>query len=464
MPRDTFTLRSPMPVPAADVFAWHARPAAFARVQPPWESAELVDVAGPFADGQRLTIRAKVGPVGLTWVAEVFGVVPGAEFRDRQLSGPFAEWEHAHRFIPAGETGSFLEDHVEYRVPFGFPGRLFGGGVVRDKLARMFAYRHAVTASDLRRHAAVPEKIAVGITGSRGLIGSDLARFLAAGGHPVTRFVRGNVKKTAVDDGTTSRPWNPETAVDPRSFDGLDAVVHLAGDGIADGRWSAAKKARIRDSRVGPTRRLAEAVAASYRATGRPRVLVSGSAIGVYGDTGDREVDEDSPAGTGFLADVGREWEAATEPAQAAGVRVVRLRTGVVLSPKGGALAKQLPAFRAGGGAVLGGGDQWVSWITIGDAVGAIHHALTRESVRGPVNLVAPGAVTNRVFGRVLAKVLRRPYLLTLPAPALRVAFGELADAALLASTRVAPRRLTESGFAFDHPDLAAALKFVLGA
>ncbi len=192
-------------------------------------------------------------------------------------------------------------------------------------------------------------------------------------------------------------------------------------------------------------------------------MLVSASAVGIYGDRGDEELDESSAPGAGFLADVCQEWEAATEPASAAGVRVVNARIGIVLTPKGGALAAQLPAFRLGAGAVLGGGRQWVSWITVNDLVRAVRYCLTADALAGPVNLVAPHPVTNREFGRTLAKVLRRPFLMTLPAAVLRVMFGEVADEAMLASTRVRPRRLLESGFAFDHPHLEGGLRFLLG-
>lgn len=453
-----------MPASAPEVFAWHARPAAFGRIQPPWENARLTSVSGPFADGQRLTIRTSMlGPVGMKWVAEVFGIEPVRSFRDRQLSGPFAEWEHTHEFIPDGDSSSFLEDRIAYRLPLGFAGRVFGGGMVQERLARMFAYRHAVTASDLRRHGAFPQKLTVGITGSRGLIGSELAAFLASGGHQVIRFVRGNAQPGPGIDGTTQRSWNPDTPVDVKTLDGLDAVIHLAGDGIAEGRWTDAKKARIRDSRVGPTHRLAEAIAASFAATGKPHTFLCSSGISYYGDTGDSSVDEDSSAGNGFLADVCKGWEGACEPAKAACVRVVNLRTGLVMSPKSGALAKQLPAFQAGGGAVLGSGKQWVSWITVGDAVGVIHHTLMRADVRGPVNMVSPTPVTNREFGRTLAKVLHRPFLLTLPAPVLRLMFADLADEAMLASSRITPKRLNETGFVFDHPELSGAFRFVLG-
>ena len=458
---EQFTLSSPVPVPAEALYNWHARPAAFSRLIPPWERVRVHAVTGAFGDGQRVTLRARVaGPVAKDWVAELFEVVPGRQFRDRQLRGPFAEWTHTHRFTPAGPDASGLEDRVEYRLPLGGVGRAVAGGFVRDKLAAMFAYRHAVTASDLRRHQpfARRPRLTVGITGSRGLIGNELAFFLSAGGHAVVRLVRGPVPPAAFDDGTTSRTWTPDAPLDPATLAGLDAVVHLAGESIADGRWTAAKKARIRDSRTGPTSRLAAAVVAA----GVP-VFLSASAVGVYGDRGDEVLTEASPPGHGFLADVGQGWEGPTRLAADAGARVVNLRIGVVQTPRGGALAKQAPAFRAKQGAVLGPGTQWVSWITLNDLIGGVHHALMTESLRGPVNLTAPHPVTNRDYGRTLAAVLGGPLLWTAPAPALRLMFGEMADAVLLSSTRVLPDRLTEAGFAFDHPELEPALRSVLG-
>lgn len=454
-----------MPASADALYAWHARPGAFARLTPPWERFEVVGVAGRFgADGYTVRVRAPlVGPVKGTVVADHRGFVPGREFRDRQVKGPFAAWEHTHRMTPDGPDTSFLEDHVEYRLPLGGLGRLVGGGLVRRRLEAMFAYRHALTASDLRRHGLYADRprLRVAVTGSRGLIGTDLAAFLTTGGHAVTRLVSGGADPAA-DDGTTAVGWNPRDEVNPAVLADHDAVVHLAAENIADGRWTEAKKQGIRLSRTVPTRHLAEAVAV-LPAARRPKVFVSASAVGVYGDRGDDLLTEESAAGSGFLADVCRGWEAATEPAAAAGVRVVHLRFGVVLSPRGGALAKQLPAFRAGGGATLGSGKPWLSWVAVGDAVGAVHHALMTESLAGPVNVVAPNPVTNRDFTKALGRALGRPAVLWVPRPALRVLFGEVADAALLASQRAVPEKLTASGFAFDHPDIEGALRFLLG-
>jgi uncharacterized protein (TIGR01777 family) len=455
-----------MPASAEDVYAWHARPGAFPRLIPPWENVTVAATEGHFGtDGYRVTVRTPVlGPIKGTWVAEVYDIRPGQQFRDRQLIGPFASWEHAHRFLPGGPDASILEDHVAYRLPLGVAGRLLGGGMVKRRLARMFAYRHALTASDLRRHALYNDRprLRVALTGSRGLIGSDLALFLATGGHRVVRLVSGRFDPPGFDDGTEWVRWDPRAPTDPAVLEGCDAVIHLAGDNIASGRWNATKKRAIRESRIVPTRRLADAIA-DLPPDRRPKVFMSASAVGYYGDRGDEVLTEDAPPGGGFLADVCDLWEGAAAAAAAAGVRVVHPRIGVVLSPKGGALGKQLFAFRAGAGAVLGSGAQWVAWITIHDVVGALHHCLMNESVSGPVNLTAPNPVTNHEFTKTLGRVLNRPAFLWLPAAALRVMFGEVADAALLASLRAVPGKLLDTGFAFDHPNLEPALRFLLG-
>ena len=241
----------------------------------------------------------------------------------------------------------------------------------------------------------------------------------------------------------------------------FDAVVHLAGENIASGRWNAARKAAIRDSRVNGTRFLCDALAGLARP---PKTLVCASAVGYYGDRGEERLTEESPPGTGFLAEVCREWEAASAPAARKGIRVVALRIGMVLSPKGGALARMLPLFRAGLGGVIGGGRQYVSWVALDDLPGIILHALQRDDLRGPVNAVAPRPVTNREFTEALGKVLSRPTPLPVPAFALRLAVGgEMADALLLSSARGIPRRLEETGYRFRFAELSAALRHLLG-
>jgi uncharacterized protein (TIGR01777 family) len=242
-------------------------------------------------------------------------------------------------------------------------------------------------------------------------------------------------------------------------LEGIDAAIHLAGENIAARRWVAAQKKRIRDSRVQGTRLISVGLAEMKRP---PRVLVSASAIGWYGDRGAELLDETSDAGEGFLAGVTRDWEAATRPASDAGIRVVLLRFGLILSRQGGALTKMLTPFKLGGGGRIGDGQQYWSWVSIDDAVGAVRHALITESLSGPVNVVAPEAVTNQEFTRTLGRVLRRPTLMPIPAFAARLALGEMADELLLASARVQPVRLMESGYEFQHGSLEAALRHVL--
>jgi hypothetical protein len=255
--------------------------------------------------------------------------------------------------------------------------------------------------------------------------------------------------------------WNPESgSLDAALVEAHDAFVHLAGENLAAGRWTRARKARIRDSRVKVTRRLCESLA---RLSQPPKVLVSASAVGYYGDRGEEVLTEESPSGAGFLAQVCREWEAACGPAVQKGIRVVNLRTGMVLSAAGGVLQRMLPLFRRGLGGRVESGRQYLSWIALDDLVGVIVHALTCDKLAGPVNAVAPNPVTNLEFTKVLGRVLRRPTFLAVPAWALRLALGQMVDELVLVSTRVAPVRLAATGFVFRYPELEGALRYVLG-
>jgi len=294
------------------------------------------------------------------------------------------------------------------------------------------------------------------ISGASGLIGSALTAGLAEAGHAVTRLVRREPKP-----GQPEISWDPAAGrLEPALLEGFDGVVHLAGESIAQGRWTRAKKDRIVESRVRGTELLAAALASL---SDGPKVWVSASAIGFYGNRGDEELDERSGPGSGFLADVCRRWELATGPAVEAGIRVVPLRISMVLSTQGGALRKMLPVFRWGLGGRLGSGRQYVSWITLDDLVEAIRHALVTDSVDGPTNASAPEPVTNREFTRALGWVLGRPAWAPVPGFALRTMLGEMADELLLSSARVVPRRLLDSGFAFRSGSLKAALESVLG-
>lgn len=294
------------------------------------------------------------------------------------------------------------------------------------------------------------------VSGATGLIGSALAARLAREGHNVVRFVR-----RAAHPGEAALAWDPAAgSLDRAGLERVrcDVVVHLAGENVF-GRWSEAKKRRIRESRVTGTRLLSEAIAGLER---RPHALLAASAVGYYGDRGAAELTERSSAGDDYLAQVAREWEAATAPAARAGVRVVNLRFGVVLTPAGGALAKMLPAFRLGLGGPIASGTQYVSWIALDDVLGAIGHALATESLAGPVNVTAPHPVTSLELARTLGRVLQRPAVLPVPALALRLVFGAESAALLESGQRVFPERLLASGFQFRFPELEPALRHVL--
>jgi uncharacterized protein (TIGR01777 family) len=295
----------------------------------------------------------------------------------------------------------------------------------------------------------------VAVTGSSGLIGSALVKVLEAEGQFVRRVVRRPARDTEHE-----LFWDPVAEkIDAAQFRDIDAVVHLAGEGIVAHRWNDAFKAKIRDSRVQGTRLLSETLASLSK---KPTVLVSASAIGYYGDRGGEWVDESSPPGRGFLSEVCQEWESATQPARDAGIRVVNLRIGVVLSTKGGALAQMLTPFRLGLGGVIGSGRQYISWIALDDLVRAIQFSLHTEAIRGPVNAVAPEPATNHEFTKTLGRLLHRPTLLAMPATAARLAFGEMADEMLLTGARVKPQVLITAGFRFDYPQLEPALRHVL--
>lgn len=293
------------------------------------------------------------------------------------------------------------------------------------------------------------------VTGSSGLVGTALIPALEAAGHEVYRLVRSAPNKAAKEIN-----WNPSKGtIDAASLEGMEAVIHLAGENIAEGRWTDEKKRRIRESRVKGTRLLSETLAGLQQ---KPHTLLSASATGFYGDRGDEILTEQSASGNDFLAEVCREWELATQPAAQSGMRVVNLRFGVILTAKGGALKKMLTPFKLGVGGKIGSGKQYMSWIGIDDAVGVILFALETESLRGPVNVVSPQPVTNLEFTKTLGRVLSRPTIFSVPTFAARLAFGEVADALLLASTRVEPLRLKETGYQFKYPELELVMHHII--
>jgi uncharacterized protein len=419
--------------PQGEVFAWHGRPGAFVRLSPPWQPVRIAEEAGSLRDGRAVLTL----PGGLRWVAQHQrnGFNPPDVFVD-QIAPPLSSfWRHTHEFAAEGEDRTRITDRVDTVVP-------------AWALREMFAYRHRQLADDLAVHQRMnAQPMTVAVTGSRGFVGTALTALLTTGGHQVIRLVRRSPRDA------DERQWNPG---DPAAdlLDGVDAMIHLAGEPIA-GRFTDEHKAAIRESRIGPTRRLAELAARRQL-----RCFVSASAIGFYGaDRGDEVLTEDSPPGDGFLAEVVRDWENA-----ASGPRAVQVRTGIVQSPRGGVLRLLYPLFFAGLGGRLGDGTQWTSWIGIDDLCDIYLRALVDEELSGPVNAVSPHPVRNTEYTRTLARVLRRPALLPVPSLGPKVLLGaEGAGQLAMANQRVQPDRLRARGHQFRQPSVEQALRHVLG-
>lgn len=447
--------RRVVPVPADRLFAWHERPGAFERLSPPWADVRVVERTGGIRDGDRTVLEMRKGPIRRRWVAVHKEYVPGVQFADEQASGPFASWLHVHRVRSEGHSSSVLEDAISYRLPLGPVGERLLAGAARRELERLFRYRHTQTVNDLTRHQAYSRRtMRIAVTGASGLIGSALVPFLTTGGHEVVQLVRNRPPR----EGEIA--WDPvQGHVDGASLEGIDAVIHLSGEPIPK-RWTETRKRAILESRRDSTRLLASTLA---RLRQPPRVFLASSGIGFYGDRGDELLTEASPGGDGFLAEVCRAWEDATAPASDVGIRVVNLRKGIVITPRGGALARLLTPFRLGLGGRVGSGAQWWSWIGLEDVLGAMLFLLFSDSVSGPVNLTAPEPVTNRAFAKILARLLNRPALLPLPAVGVKILFGQMGEESLLASQRALPAKLEAAGFEFLHPRLEQALAHELG-
>ncbi|MEW6076716.1 MAG: TIGR01777 family oxidoreductase [Thermodesulfobacteriota bacterium] len=442
-----------------DVFAWHARPGAIERLSPPWDPLKVIRRSGGILPGAEVVLRMKAGPVPYHWHARHTRYEEDRLFEDGQVRGPFAEWVHTHAFEPAGDGQCRLTDTVRFRLPLAAVTQPLFSPLVIRKLERIFAFRHRVTAADLALHRQFGDRPrqTIVITGAGGVIGSRLVPFLTTGGHRVLTLVRRPPK-------TDSEIfWNPAAGqIDSERLEAArpDAVIHLAGENIGEGRWTAEKKRRIIDSREKGTTLITGAMARMARPPGS---FLSASAIGYYGDRGDEIMTETSGPGGNFISRVCTGWEAAVQPAVDAGIRVVLMRIGVVLTPEGGALKKMLPLFRAGLGGRMGTGKQYLSWIGMDDAVGAIYHLLMRPDIAGPVNLVSPEPVTNTEFARILGKVLSRPAVLPVPEIMIKLAFGEMGREVPLAGTRVLPEKLLEHGYSFQYPQLPSCLAHLLG-
>jgi uncharacterized protein len=440
------TYASVLPATPQQVFDWHCRPGAIARLMPPWQPVRLGREASSVRDGRAELVL----PGGLRWVArhDPASYDPPRQFADvlQPPLGNLLRWRHTHRFNPGPGGGTEIVDIVATPVP-------------AAALRGMFGYRHRQLAGDLAAHARAatvcPEPLTIAVTGTSGLIGTALTALLTTGGHQVIRLVRHS------PGNPDERQWRPDDP-DPGLLDGVDAVIHLAGVSIA-GRFTPEHKRQIWTSRVDPTRALATLAAAQHASSGRLRAFVSASAVGFYGaDRGDEILTEDSRQGDGFLADLVGAWEDATGPAAAAGIRTVRVRTGIVQTPRGGMLRPLYPLFAAGLGGPLG--DGWQAWIEIDDLLDIYLRAVTDPALSGPVNAAAPGEAGGAEYARTLGRVLRRPARLPVPAAGPRLLLGDEGTRELiLASQRVRPAALAAAGHQFRFPGLEGALRHVLG-
>ena len=464
-----FEKRSSFSVPRDQLAAYHERPGALERLIPPWETVRVVKNDGPLVDGKCVVLATKIGPVWKEWEAEHFDVVPGVRFRDRAIRGPFAAWMHSHLFEAPSASSSVLVDQVEYQLPFGILGRI-GSGHVERQLARMFAFRHQRTLNDLQRHATFSNRprLKVAVSGASGAIASNLTPFLTTAGHTVARLMRAGAstpRSSRSDRGRSGShesetiQWDAATGeVDQSQLSECDALIHLAGKNIAV-RWSKKTRDALWRSRVDATRKLCETLA---RMTKRPATLVCASAVGFYGDRGEEVLDETSARGDGFAAEMCDAWERATDPARDAGMRVVNMRTGVVISANSGALAKLLLPAKFGMAGRLGSGEQWMPWIAMDDIIAAIDWCVQEESIVGPVNGVT-GSVRQGEFMTTLGRVLRRPTFAPLPAFGVEAIFGQMGKELLLASANVRPTWMRAAGFTPTFESLEAALRFELG-
>jgi uncharacterized protein len=459
-----------------EVFSWHIREGAFERLNPPWQQFKVIERNGNVQNGGTVKIKMKIaGPFHTLWLVKHSDYIEGKQFRDSQIKGLFSSWTHTHLFNSFEMSSSILDDQIEYSVPGGTLTERIASPLINKKLNQMFEYRHRLTREDLLIHAIAnkirgnEKPMTIGITGSSGFLGSSLILFLTTGGHRVIRFLRhpvsDGIDNTFNFKNVKSIEWNASSASlnDEIDNENIDAVVNLAGENIF-GRWTKEKKKRIFNSRVNTTKSLCKLLSSLDKP---PKVLVSASATGYYGDKGDEILTEESQPSascTDFLSDICKNWEGATQISKESGIRVVNLRIGIVLSSSGGMLPKILPIFKLGFGGRIGNGNQYMSWIGLDDLLGLILYAMADKSIAGPVNAVSPNPITNADFTRTLGNVLSRPTIFSIPQIIIKSALGEeLANAAILSSTRVIPERLIKTGYKFRFPYLESVLRHTLG-
>jgi uncharacterized protein len=456
MGHDTYIKRTKINAPVETLFAWHAREGAISRLTPPWAPMKMIFQSKKgIQRGVKVGFRLRIFKIPMTWEAEHVEYQENKLFKDCQVKGPFSKWEHTHGFKAVDKKKSIMEDKVEFKLPFGFLSRPFYG-FAKKEFERMFGYRHRVLKYDLEHHVEPGPKKRILVSGASGAMGSVLVPFLRTCGHEVVSLVR-KKKKPLKDEFF----WDPHKGIlDLKAAGPIDAVINLNGVDISRGRWTNKQKQRIIDSRVLPTRLLVEKMKNLEQ---KPEVFISSSAIGFYGEREDSILNEKGAQGDSFISKVCRLWEEASQDAQKAGIRTIQLRTGVVLTPAGGALKRMELPFRMGFGVRLSHGRQYMSWISMDDAVSGILYLLNHDRIKGPVNLTAPNPVTNQVFSKTLARVFSKKVFLTLPKFMALALWGQMGQETLLNSARVMPEKLMDNGFSFQHERLLDAFKHVLG-
>ena len=448
--------KSKIKAPVETLFSWHEVNGAISRLTPPWAPLKMISRKGDgIQKGVKVTFRLSIFKIPMIWEAQHIEYQENKLFKDHQIRGPFSKWEHTHRFASDGKENSTMEDNVEFKLPFGFLSRPFYR-FARKEFERMFSYRHRVLKYDLEHHVGKIPKKRILVSGASGTIGSALVPFLRTCGHEVVRLVR--KKGNLLEDELFWDPYNDVLDLETAGY--FDVVINLNGVDISRGRWTENQKKKILDSRITPTRLIVKKMAALDQ---KPGVFISSSAIGFYGEGEDKVLNEDRGVGDSFISRVCRQWEDASLDAKKSGIRTIQLRIGVVLTPAGGALARMELPFKMGCGVKLSHGRQYMSWISMDDAVAGILHILGHPDLQGPVNLAAPNPVTNKEFSKTLARVFSRKLFFTMPKFIALVLWGEMGKETLLTSARVRPAKLLDNGFSFQHETLLPALKDMLG-
>ena len=444
-----------------DLWKWYDSEEAFTRLTPEWEQIKALQL-GAIANGERTIFKLKMGPIPRKWIAEHYNVQERQTFDDIMVKGVFSKWDHKRTFSIT-KNGSMIRDQVEWKLPFHFLSKFTSPVTVMPRLKGMFRYRSDTVRSDLEKISLYSKngKKRILISGSTGLIGTELCAFLSSAGHQVVRLLRKSSKLPPYANNESVIRWDDQTGeITSGSFENFDVVIHLAGAGIGDKRWSKSRKILIEKSRTIPTKMLAEKLA---QCENKPEVLISSSAIGWYGNRGNEVLTEKSIPKDGFLPKICSQWEYATKPAKDSGIRVVNMRTGIIVTAKGGMLQKLLLPAKFGAFGPVGGGKQMQSWISLNDMIYSIYHLINNKKCEGAFNITSPNPINQKGFAKVLGKVLKRPAFAPLPGFVIKLLFGEMGKELILDGQHVVPEKLLESGYEFVYPDLESCFRHTLG-